>query len=89
MMTKPESAHTLKLTASAGAWRLYSARQADPRFKEFEQRVLSRDGYACQFCGFQAKLYQEVVNLDNNFTNNQMDNLVTSCCFCAQCFFVE
>lgn len=79
----------LTLRASPGAWRLYSFRQADPRFKPFEQRVLTRDRYTCQFCGFQAKLYQNVINADNDYTNNKMDNLVTACCFCSQCFFVE
>ncbi|KTC99569.1 type IVB secretion system protein IcmJDotN [Legionella erythra] len=79
----------LKLLASAGAWRLYSARKADERFRAFEQKVFQRDRYTCQFCGFQARLFQEVVNLDNDYTNNRLSNLVTACCFCAQCFFIE
>lgn len=79
----------LKLMASPGAWRLHSARNADERFKSHEKRVLDRDRYTCQFCGFQAKLYQEIVNLDGNFSNNKIDNLVTACCFCSQCFFIE
>ena len=79
----------LNLIASPGAWRLYSARKADSRFKSFEQKVLQRDRYTCQFCGFQARLYQEVVNLDNNYSNNKLENLATACCFCAQCFFIE
>ncbi|KTD18375.1 type IVB secretion system protein IcmJDotN [Legionella jordanis] len=80
---------SLKLIASPGSWRLYSARKADERFKTFELKVFQRDRYTCQFCGFQAKLFQEVVNLDYDFTNNRMANLATACCFCAQCFFVE
>ncbi|QRN03155.1 HNH endonuclease [Legionella sp. MW5194] len=79
----------LKLVASAGAWRLYSARKADERFRAFELKVFQRDRYTCQFCGFQARLFQEVVNLDNDYTNNRLSNLVTACCFCAQCFFIE
>ncbi|ASQ45269.1 hypothetical protein clem_03555 [Legionella clemsonensis] len=79
----------LKLVASAGSWRLYSARKADERFKAYELKVFQRDRYTCQFCGFQAKLFQEVVNLDHDFTNNRLSNLVTACCFCAQCFFIE
>lgn len=75
--------------ASPSAWRLYSARSADERFKSHEKRVFDRDKYTCRFCGFQAKLYQDVVNLDGNFSNNKLDNLVTACCFCSQCFFVE
>lgn len=79
----------LSLIASPGAWRLYSARKADERFKSYELKVFQRDKYTCQFCGFQAKLFQEVVNLDGNYTNNKLTNLVTACCFCAQCFFIE
>ncbi|MGQ3892565.1 type IVB secretion system protein IcmJDotN [Legionella sp. CNM-4043-24] len=79
----------LELTASPSAWRLYSARKADERFKAFEAKVLQRDAYTCQFCGFQARLFQDVVNLDGNYTNNRLSNLATACCFCAQCFFIE
>ena len=45
--------------------------------------------YTCQLCGFQAMLYQDIVNLDGDYSNNRMNNLVTACCFCAQCFFIE
>ncbi len=79
----------LKLMASPGAWRMYSARKADPRFKSYEQKILQRDRYTCQFCGFQARLYQDIVNLDGNYNNNHLDNLVTACCFCSQCLFLE
>lgn len=75
--------------ATPGAWRLYSARKTDKNFKQFEKKILERDRYTCQFCGFQAKLYQDVVNLDGDYNNNKLSNLVTACCFCAQCFFIE
>lgn len=88
-MASNQEQKKLKLIASAGAWRLYSARKADERFKAFEKKVFQRDRYTCQFCGFQARLYQEVVNLDGDYTNNHLSNLATSCCFCAQCFFIE
>lgn len=81
--------YELKLMATPGAWRLYSARQADPRFQTFAERVYQRDRYTCQFCGFQARLYQDVVNLNGDYTNNRLDNLVTACCFCSQCSFIE
>jgi len=88
-MANTQGHYELKLRATAGAWRLFSARKADSRFKAFEKKVLQRDKYTCQFCGFQAKLYQEIVNLDGDFSNNKIDNLVTACCFCSQCFFLE
>ena len=88
-MPLPSESPLIRLKASAGAWRLYSARQADPRFKAFEKKVFERDHYTCRFCGFQARSLQEVVNLDGNYTHNKLANLATSCCFCAQCFFIE
>jgi intracellular multiplication protein IcmJ len=88
-MTKQAEATLIRLKASAGAWRLYSARQADPRFKTFEKKVFERDQFTCRFCGFQTRILQEVVNLDGNYTHNKFENLATACCFCAQCFFIE
>lgn len=81
--------YEIKLMASPGAWRLYSARKADPRFASYQTKVFQRDRYTCKFCGFQAKLYQDIVNLDGDYNNNKLANMATACCFCAQCFFIE
>lgn len=88
-MTGDQGGCKLKLIATPGSWRLYSARKVDEKFKAFEQKVFQRDKYTCQFCGFQARLFQEIINIDNDYHNNRLSNLVTSCCFCAQCFFIE
>lgn len=81
--------YEIKLAAIPDAWRLFSMRKTDPAFHDFSKKVFDRDKYTCQFCGFQALQYQEVVNLDGNYRNNKLPNLVTACCFCAQCFFLE
>ncbi|MBN2690015.1 MAG: type IVB secretion system protein IcmJDotN [Gammaproteobacteria bacterium] len=83
------SFYPLKLRVVHGEWRLFALRRDDPKFAEFKKRVLRRDNYTCQFCGFQAKDYQEVVNLDHDYHNNKMDNIVTSCLLCAQCLFLD
>ncbi len=88
-MAEAFTALPLELRASLGAWRLYSARKLDPKFEAFQLKILRRDRYRCQYCGFQAADYQDVVNVDGDFSNNKMSNLATACCFCAQCFFVE
>lgn len=64
-------------------------RRADTAFRTFSEKVLQRDQYMCQFCGFQARDYQEVINRDQNYHNNKLSNLITSCCLCAQCFFLQ
>jgi intracellular multiplication protein IcmJ len=79
----------LNLHASSVAWRMHSARQADPKFLEYSLKIWERDAYTCQFCGFCSREYQEVINLDYDYHNNKFKNLVTSCCFCSQCFFLE
>ena len=68
---------------------MFAIRKADPAFLDFGKKILERDEYTCQFCGFQAKQYQEVVNLDHNYRSNKTTNMVTACCFCTQCFFLE
>ena len=80
---------TLTLGASASIWRLFTVRRADPAFLTYQNRVFARDDYTCQYCGFRAQEFLEVVNRDSNYRNNRLDNLVTACPFCAQCLFLE
>ncbi|HET9843270.1 MAG TPA: type IVB secretion system protein IcmJDotN [Gammaproteobacteria bacterium] len=80
----------LPITLSAsGAWKKYHARKHNKQFILVKKRVLQRDHYTCRYCGFFAKEFQEVVNIDQNYNNNKLDNLATACCFCAQCFFID
>lgn len=79
----------LTLSVIPGAWRLFVARKADKSFAKFSQKIFERDNHTCQFCGFQAKQYQEIVNIDQNYRNNKLSNMITACCFCTQCFFLE
>lgn len=81
--------HDLQLAVNLNGWRLYVRRRDDRAFLPVADKILQRDSYTCQFCGFQAKEFQEIVNLDGNYTNNKFGNMVTSCCFCAQCHFIE
>ncbi len=81
--------HPLSLSVTPGAWRAFMARKADKAFLPFIDKILKRDNYTCQFCGFQAKDFQEVVNIDGNYSNNKTSNLATACVFCAQCYFLE
>lgn len=70
-------------------WRIFAARRQDPSFQDFALKVWDRDNYTCYYCGFQAKEYQEVINLDGNYRKTNMANAVTCCCLCAQCFFLH
>lgn len=81
--------YPLHLAANPESWRLFSVRKTDEGFQNYRNHVLERDQFTCQFCGFQATQYQEIINLDNNYRNNKLTNMVTACCFCSQCFFLE
>jgi len=81
--------YKLDLRIQPGAWGLFSKRRDDPRFKKFAEKIWIRDNYTCQFCGFQATEYQEINNIDHDYLNNKLSNLVTSCCFCTQAQFID
>jgi len=79
----------LKLAVNFSGWRIFIRRREDKVFHGVTEKILRRDNYTCQYCSFQAKEYQEIVNRDGNYRNNKYSNLITACCFCSQCLFVE
>jgi intracellular multiplication protein IcmJ len=79
----------LQLAVNLNGWRIFVRRKEDRGFLPVTNKILDRDHHTCQYCGFQARRYQEVVNLDGNYSNNKFNNLVTACCFCTQCLFIE
>lgn len=81
--------HDLQLAVNLTGWRIFAKRKTDRAFLPVEKRILERDYYTCQYCGFQAREYQEVVNIDGNYTHNQLSNMMTACCFCTQCLFLQ
>src|SRR5579883_3196584 len=81
--------HELKLAVNFAGLRNFVRRKEDKAFLPVAQRVWERDVYTCQYCAFQAKEYQEVVNLDGNYLNNKLSNMMTACCFCTQCLFLQ
>lgn len=79
----------LKLAVSLTGWRLFIRRRSDPAFGPLAKRIYERDLYTCQYCGFQAQEFQEIVNIDGNYLNNKSSNMITACCFCTQCLFLQ
>lgn len=81
--------HELQLAANLNGWRVFVRRKQDKAFLPVQKRVLERDAYTCQYCGFQARDFQEVVNADGNYNNNKLTNMITACPFCTQCLFLQ
>jgi intracellular multiplication protein IcmJ len=79
----------LQLAVNLLGWRSFVRRKEDKAFLPVQKRVFERDIYTCQYCGFQAREFQEVVNFDGNYTNNRLSNMGTACCFCVQCLFLQ
>jgi intracellular multiplication protein IcmJ len=71
----------------------------DPNADEkTRDRIFARDNHTCNFCGFQSKKFQlvldrsktELAKQDNKIAALTGDDaLVTSCIFCHQCFHLE
>lgn len=81
--------HELQLAVNLSGWRAFVRRKDDKAFIAAQKRVFERDQYTCQYCAFQAKEYQDVVNFDGNYANNKLSNMITACCFCSQCLFLQ
>ncbi|MBY0544697.1 MAG: type IVB secretion system protein IcmJDotN [Gammaproteobacteria bacterium] len=79
----------LQLSFSLTNYSRFISRKGNKSFHALAKQALARDKNTCQFCGFQAAKFQEVVNLNQNYRDNKLENIVTACCFCAQCTFIE
>jgi intracellular multiplication protein IcmJ len=57
--------------------------------EDVRNRVLERDKYECQYCGFASRKYQIVRARDRKARPDDESGLVTSCIFCDQCFALD
>jgi intracellular multiplication protein IcmJ len=62
---------------------------ADKISPELKKKVFERDDYTCKCCGFQSKKYQNIHYLNSVIGDNQIKNMVTTCIFCHQCFYID
>ena len=79
----------LTLNARRGNWQRFMSRKANKAFLAVRDKVFARDDHTCRYCGFQAPQYMDVVNQDQNYNNNTLNNLVTACSLCTLSFFVD
>ncbi len=79
----------ITLSAGRGNWQRFMSRKANENFRKIAAKVFARDDFTCRYCGFQSQKYQEIVNIDQNYTHNHINNLATACQFCSHCFFLD
>lgn len=79
----------LDIRLGKDAWQLYQVRQNDKAFSSFREKIMRRDESQCQFCGFRSEIYMSTINVDHNYHNNSMSNMVTACPLCMQVQFIE
>ncbi|MCB9988138.1 MAG: HNH endonuclease [Rhodospirillales bacterium] len=84
---KPNLSITLGVAWSTGNAQLSSSDKV--LSADLRQKIFERDDHTCQFCGFKAQKYQEIHFLNGNHKNTHMQNMTTSCMFCAQCFDLD
>lgn len=56
---------------------------------EQQKEIFERDGHCCAYCGFKSEKFQRINVKDGNWNNLSSNNLVTSCVFCQQCFYLD
>lgn len=78
---------TLKLSVKAKNWRMYdsNSENSDAEFQIVRKKVLDRDNYTCRLCGFKANKWQEVHHINDDHSDNRVDNLWTVCSYCHMC----
>lgn len=83
--------HPLHLGVKRTVWstdglkgRVHSSDPAAARAAVFE-----RDNHTCRFCGFQSRKYQEIHHLNGFEDDLSLDNCLTACIFCHQCFDLQ
>ena len=78
----------LSLGGELNNWEKFKARKKNQAFLTARNKVLQRDHETCKFCGYQGRAL-EVINYDNNYSNNKPGNLLTACVFCARCTLLD
>lgn len=54
-----------------------------------KQKVFERDRHTCRGCGFVARKYQDIHVRTGALAEDNIDNIVTLCIFCKQCFDLD
>lgn len=91
----------LILSATRKSWKMSSTHgtEFDKNYKDSKgnpgklksvwDSVWERDKHKCYYCGFESKRHQEIHHLNDDHSDNSIDNLVTICPLCHQSFHLD
>lgn len=54
----------------------------DEEWKKIRKKILERDNFTCNYCGYKAEKYQIIDHIDGNPENNEDDNFQVICQMC-------
>lgn len=77
----------LRLSVKSKNWRMNDdhSESSDAEFQIERKKVLDRDSYTCQLCGFKSMRWQEVHHINDDHSDNRKENLMTICSYCHMC----
>ncbi len=78
----------LHLSGELNNWEKFKARKKNQAFLTARAKILQRDHETCTFCGYKGRTL-EVINHDNDYSNNKPGNLLTACVLCARCTLLD
>lgn len=83
--------HALLLSASRKSWQVSSVHGTEVEREKLNifESIWSRDKKQCYYCGFVADKWQEVHHLNDDHSDNSLENLVTICALCHQSFHLN
>lgn len=85
----------LLLSASRKSWKQSSThgttsdKMYKRKYNSLWDEVWEKDKYSCYFCGFTSKKHQEIHHLNDDHSDNSIENLVTICPLCHQNFHLD
>jgi intracellular multiplication protein IcmJ len=73
----------LTLVGEVNNWEYFSRRKQSPKYRKIKMMVCEKHHHKCKFCGYQGDNL-EIVNLNHDFKDNAINNLVPACFFCMK-----
>lgn len=78
----------LTLSARGNNWERFKQRKSNKLFNKIRSKIIERDKATCQYCRYSSQRL-ELINIDNDYSNNKEVNLAAACSLCARCSLLD